>query len=167
MLESKDSLLISDTTILESSEPLENEVKIEKVDFDFLTDCDSLEIWSGGIQGVERSDSTGVYLMAQCFSNKHYDLIVYSEQVVDYKYAVDNVTKNINSKIDGASYYAYEIPKIIPKNHENEFDTYEYVYPSEVKVYKLFNDGWYLIRKEKVKSFEQLGRLKLNSLYNK
>ncbi|WP_018342912.1 hypothetical protein [Cytophaga aurantiaca] len=143
------------------------EVKIEKIDFDFLTDCDSLDMWQGGIQGINVSDSTGPFIMAQCFANKNFDLIVYSNRKIELKEGTDFKGKSIKNGIAGAEYYAFEIPKKIPEEPENEFDTYDYVYPSEVKIYKLFEDGWYLIKRGKVDSFEELGRLKFNSVYKK
>jgi hypothetical protein len=143
------------------------EAKIEKIDFDFLTDCDSLDMWQGGIQGMNVSDSTGPFVMAQCFSNKHFDLIVYSNREIGLKEGTDFKEKSIKNGIAGAEYYAFEIPKKIPEDPENEFDTYDYIYPSEVKIYKLFDDGWYLIKRQNVGSFEELGRLKFNSIYKK
>jgi len=145
----------------------QQETKIEKIDFDFLSDCDSLQMWQGGIQGVDVSDSTAPFIMAQCFSNKHFDLVVYSKREIGLKEGTDFKEKVIKNGITGAEYYAFEIPKKVPEEPENEFDTYDYIYPNEVKIYKLFEDGWYLIKRENVNSFEELGRLKLNSIYKK
>ena len=143
------------------------EVKIEKIDFDFLTDCDSLDMWQGGIQGIDVSDSTGPFIMAQCFSNKHFDLVIYSNREIGLKEGTNFKEKSIKNGITDAEYYAFEISKKTPENAENEFDTYDYIYPSEVKIYKLFQDGWYLIKRQNVNSFEELGRLKLKSIYKK
>ncbi|HSZ72650.1 MAG TPA: hypothetical protein VK750_08230 [Cytophagaceae bacterium] len=136
-----------------------------KVNFNFLLDCDSLQLWKGRVEGA-RSDSS-LYIMAQCFANKHYDVIVYSKKDIALKDAIDFNRQTIQDKLPGAFYYAYELPKVLPKNPENEFDTYDYVFPSEVKVYKLKNDGWYFTGKQKVNSLEELGRLKLLSFKQK
>src|SRR5438034_9174546 len=42
---------------------------------DYCKVCDSLDKWQGGIQGVDKSDSTGIYPMAECHTNKHFDLL--------------------------------------------------------------------------------------------
>lgn len=158
---------IAETEIKKIPATQKQETKIEKIDFNFLSDCDSLEMWLGGIQGVDVSDSTGPFIMAQCFSNKHFDLIVYCDSEIGLKEGTDYNEKVIKNGINGAEYYAFEIPKKIPEEPENEFDTYDYVFPSIVKIYKLFEDGWYLIKKENINSFEELGRLKMNSIYKK
>jgi hypothetical protein len=146
---------------------VDSTISNDKIDFDFLSVCDSLEIWQGGIQGVPKSDSTGLYIMAQCFANKSFDLIVYSNREIELKEGVDYKNRRIRNGIEGAVYYAFVIPKKVPENPENEFDTYEYVFPSKVKVYRYFPGGWILIKEKEVNSFEELGRLKINSIYNK
>jgi hypothetical protein len=157
---------VSQDTIVETVNTTNIETKISKIDFNFLADCDSLEMWLGGIQGVPVSDSTKPFIMAQCFANKHYDLIVYSKKAIDLEDGTD-YANGIIKKVNGAEYYAFEIPKKLAEDPENEFDYYDYVYPSKVKIYKLFDDGWYLIKEANVNSFEELGRLKLNSIYKK
>lgn len=159
------NLEIQDTTI-ETGATENIETKLSKIDFNFLADCDSLEMWLGGIQGVTVSDSTKPFIMAQCSANKHYDLIVYSKKAIDLEDGTDNAN-GVIKKVTGAEYYAFEIPKKLTEDPENEFDYYDYVYPSKVKIYKLFEDGWYLIKVANVNSFEELGRLKLNAIYKK
>ena len=103
--------------------------------------------------------------MAQCLSNKHFDLIVFSEKEIELKEGTNYKQGIIKSGLIGAEYFAFEIQKKASEFPENKFDTYDYIFPSEVKVYKLFKDGWYLINKKNIETFEQLGRLKLNSVY--
>ncbi|CAN5344122.1 hypothetical protein BH10BAC1_BH10BAC1_04540 [soil metagenome] len=162
--ETKDS-----TEIPADNLPLKHlELKIEKANVNFLCDCDSLEFWKGAIQGVQKSDSTGIYCMGQCSSNLDFDIVLFSKKNLELKDCREQKNKKIDriyDSIPDVEYYAFEIPKTIPLNPENEFNTYEYVYPSEVNVYKKFDDGWYLIRKETINSFEQLGRLKVNTLF--
>lgn len=143
------------------------ETKREKVSFDFLTDCKSLETWRGAIQGVPSSDTKGIYVMGQCFSNRHYDLIVYSNREIDLGTATDTKKGSIKRGLPGATYYAFEVPKKKAANPEEEAEAFEYVFPAEVKVYKLFEDGWYLVNTKQVTSFEQLGQLKLNTINQK
>ncbi len=137
----------------------------KKSAIDFLSGCDSLEIWKGAIQGVPQSDSTGIYIMAQCASNMHFDLIVYSERELTLDEASDRAGGTVTADIKDAAYYAFKIPKRKSINLEEELDTYDYFFPCEVDVYKYFADGWYLIQTKSVKSFEELGRLKLNALF--
>ena len=42
---------------------------------EYCTACDSLDTWKGGIQGLDNNDSTGIYLFAECHTNKAYDLL--------------------------------------------------------------------------------------------
>ena len=137
-------------------------IDLEKSEVDFFTVCNNLEVWKGGIMGVESSDSTGPYIMGQCFGNKHFDLIVYSEKDIELSEASHN---DLKKDLPGASYFAFEIPKVEKEEPEDEFDLYDYVYPSEVKVYKWMQGGWYLVKVEEVTSFEELGALKLKSIY--
>jgi hypothetical protein len=156
-----------DTPQSNTIEPIKTENKSKKIEFDFLSECDSLQIWQGGIQGVAFSDSTGPFLMAQCFANKHYDLVVFSDRVIDLKEGVDYKENRIVNGLAGVQYYAFEIPKKVPEHPENEFDTFDYVFPNLVKIYKHFDDGWYLINEVHADSFEDLGRIKLNTIYKK
>lgn len=161
----------------EESQPVETPVEVEKLEeevvetkpyetseVDFFTVCDNLELWKGGIQGVPSSDSTGPYIMGQCFGDAHFDIIVYAEKDVELSDAVIN-HKDLNTSLEGVSYFAFEIPKVTKENPEDEFDLYDYVYPSEVKVYKNVEGEWRLINTKEVSSFEELGQLKLESIY--
>lgn len=138
---------------------------LEKSDFDFLSDCSSLEIWTGGIQGIEKSDSSHPYPMGRCITNKHYELILFPTGEFEHSDFVSLIKKNKFSALQNAAMYAFEIPMKESEEQENEFDTFEYVFPSIVKVFKKFTDGWYLINSEKINSEEELGRLKLNTIY--
>ncbi|WP_224997690.1 hypothetical protein [Cesiribacter sp. SM1] len=144
--------------------PTEVEKKGEKVDFDFLTECDALETWQGAIQGVEASGNPGIYVMGQCASNRHYDVIVHSNNNIKLGDATDTKSGDIREGLSGATYYAFEIPKKEAVDPEDEFETFDYVFPSEVRVYQRFEDGWYLINRKRVNSFEELGSLKLNTI---
>ncbi|AHM62410.1 hypothetical protein D770_20805 [Flammeovirgaceae bacterium 311] len=148
----------------DSPAPTASEKKGEKVNFDFLSDCNSLETWQGAIQGVQNAGSPGIYIMGQCFSNRHYDVIVYSRQAIKLGEATDTKSGNIRQGLPGATYYAFEIPKKEAEDPEDEFESFDYVFPSEVKVYQRREDGWYLINRKRVGSFEELGRLKLNTI---
>jgi hypothetical protein len=151
----------------DSPAPTAAEKEGEKVDFDFLTDCNSLETWQGAIQGVETAGSPGIYVMGQCFANRHYDVIVYSNREIKLGDATDTKSGDIKEGLPGATYYAFEIPKKEAVDPEDEFETFDYVFPSEVKVYERRNDGWYLINRKRVSSFEELGSLKLNTIQQK
>jgi hypothetical protein len=135
-------------------------------ELNFLSICDSLQIWHGGIQGTPSDDLTCCYLMAQCQTNKHFDLIIYSESQTDLEDGADYKNNRIRDDLKKVEYFAFEIPKKKPDDPENEFDTFDYVYPSTVKVYKRKNEIWEVIQEVKVNSFEELGELKLNTLRN-
>jgi hypothetical protein len=151
----------------ENTIQIQKEQKLKKSDVDFLSVCDSLEIWKGAIQGVPQSDSTGIYVMAQCASNVHFDLIVYSERELSLDEASDRTKGTVKAGVQGATYYAFKIPKRKSINLEEELDTYDYFFPCDVDIYKRFEDGWYLIQTKPIQSVEALGRLKLNTVFNK
>jgi len=136
----------------------------DNIDLDFLSDCDSLEIWHGGIQGTTRDDLTCCYLIAQCQTNRHFDLIVYHESQSELEDAVDYKNNRIKQGLKNVEYFAFEISKKKPDNPENEFDTFDYVFPSAVRVYKFDNKNWKSIAEVRVESFEELGELKLKTL---
>lgn len=162
--------ILSSDTISESSantvmKKIDNSSSIYD-EFDFLSDCDSLKIWHGGIQGTPSDDLTCCYLMAQCQTNKHFDLIIYSESQTELEDGIDYKNNRIKDDLEKVEYFAFEIPKKKPDYPENEFDTFDYVYPSTVKVYKRKNENWEVIHEVKVNSFEELGELKLKTLKN-
>lgn len=140
--------------------------KKNSVEFDFCSDCDSLEIWHGGIQGVNKHPESCCYVMAQCFTNRHYDLLVYSQNEVSLEEGTNHENKSVNKEIEDAIYYAFEIPKEKPKNRENGLKLFDYVFPSEVNVYQKKDGSWEVIKVKTVKSFEELGELKLNTILN-
>ncbi|MFN8415747.1 MAG: hypothetical protein U0U66_05405 [Cytophagaceae bacterium] len=158
------SIVVSEIFDMEEEAVGEN---MEVVNFDFLSDCDSLEMWLGTIQGIDRFDSTGPFIMAQCFANMHYDLIVYSSSKLELNNCANYKENRIVCNVSNVEYYAFQIPKKVPENPENEFDVFDYVYPSEVKIYKLFGKGWYQIDQQTINSFEELGRLKLKTIHTK
>jgi hypothetical protein len=142
---------------------------------DFCTVCDSLDSWKGGIQGVQNSDSTGVYPMAECHTNKSYDLIwAPKEGILKLKATIGsdslmNLYDN-EEKYDFKDFdcYAFVIPKtktIIKENQEGDEGDWDYIFPSNVKVYKKQNLRWTLLKTANIKSFEELGRLKLNAVF--
>lgn len=137
---------------------------IEWSEFDFLSECDSLEVWNGGIQGIDNDSLTCCYTMAQCNTNKDYDLIIFENESLKLNRTIDFIGNQINDDLKNIIYYAFEIDKKESENPENEFDVFEYVYPSNVNVYRRFEDGWRFILTEKVESFQELGKLKQRML---
>ena len=146
---------------------------------DFCRVCDSLDTWQGGIQGVNVSDSTKVYPMAECHTNKSFDLIwVPKGDILKFKDSIgfDNLFKYYdNSKKENypdLDCYSFVIPKTkhIPDQNNTDdgedLDTYDYVFPNQVTVFKKVDKGWTLIATKNIKSFEELGRLKLNTIFN-
>ena len=147
---------------------------------DYCTACDSLEMWQGGIQGVEVSDSTKMYLFAECHTNKVYDLL-YVPQGDIVKFTSSISSDSLSTYYDNAKEvnyknldcYSFVIRKTKHKEAVNQEDcdcedleSYDYVFPDTVKVLKRTGGGWQLIKTKKVTSFEQLGRLKLNTIFH-
>jgi len=146
---------------------------------DFCRVCDSLDTWVGGIQGVNVSDSTKVYPMAECHTNKSFDLIwVPKGDILKFKDSIgfDNLFKYYDNS-EKKNYpdldcYSFVIPKTkhIPDQNSTDdgedLDTYDYVFPNQVNVFKKIDKGWRLIATKNIKSFEELGRLKLNTIFN-
>ena len=148
---------------------------------EYCTACDSLDTWKGGIQGLDNNDSTGIYLFAECHTNKAYDLLfVPKRDIIKFKSSTtsdsllryyDAAQKMNYMNLDG---YAFVIKKTTHKkevSHDKDcdcedLDTYDYVFPSSVQVFKRTDKDWVLIKTQDVASFEQLGRLKLNTIFH-
>jgi len=67
--------------------------------------------------------------------------------------------------------YSFVIPKTKPKENKEDNcdcgeDNYDYVFPSVVKVFKRDEKGWILTSTKNIKNFEELGRLKLNTIFH-
>lgn len=162
---------------------VENRNSINKAtdSIDYCTVCDSLDMWQGGIQGVDRSDSTGTFLFGECHTNKAYDLLyVPKGDILKFISSIssDSLSKYYDNGKDvnykNLDCYSFVIRKKEPKKQVSQdkdcdcedLDTYDYVFPSTVKVFKRTEEGWLLIKTKNVNSFEQLGRLKLNTVFH-
>jgi len=137
-----------------------------KVDIDFLTACDSLEMWLGGIQGVNQSDSIGPYILGECHTNKHYDVIVYHQSRIALDVGTNYQENRIVGDIQGADYFVFEMPKKYPSKTLNDDVRFDYIFRTDVKINRRIGKQWYLIGTKQVKSFEELGRLKLNTIFS-
>ena len=165
-----------------SSHDKKNEKDLSVIDtIDFCKDCDSLDFWQGGIQDDNVSDSTKVYPFAECHTNKSYDIIwVPKGDILKFKSSIgldslfkfyDNSKKTNYKDLDC---YSFVIPKTkhIPKEVNpdcddcEDLDTYDYVFPSQVDIFKKVDNGWTHLSTKKVKTFEELGRLKLNTIFH-
>lgn len=148
---------------------------------DYCNACDSLDTWKGGIQGVDNSDSTGIYLFAECHTNKAYDLLfVPKGDIIKFKSSVtyDSLSRYYDAaqkmNYTNLDCYAFIIKKTTHKKEVSQdkdcdcedLDTYDYVFPSSVQVFKKTDYGWVLIKIKEVVSFEQLGRVKLNTIFH-
>lgn len=148
---------------------------------DYCTVCDSLDMWQGGIQGVDRSDSTGTFLFGECHTNKAFDLLyVPKGDILKFKSSISDASLSKyydNGKDDNyknLDCYSFVIKKTEHKKQVSQdkdcdcedLDTYDYVFPSTVKVFRRTDEGWLLIKTKRVSSFEQLGRLKLNTVFH-
>ncbi len=149
---------------------------------DYCRVCDSLDSWQGGIQGVNFSDSTGVFPFAECHTNKFFDLIwVPKGDIIKFKLSMGDDLEKYYYESKKENYkdldcYSFVIPKTkhtIDYGNDDgcgdceDLDTYDYVFPSQVNVFKKTNNGWKLLSTKNIKSFEELGRLKLNTIFQK
>ena len=107
--------------------------------------------------------------MAECHTNKSYDLIWVPKGDILKAGELENYINAKKNNFKDFDCYAFVIRKTRSKAQggdcecgENEYD---YVFPSMVTVYRMANKGWKKITIEPVASFEQLGRLKLNTIF--
>ena len=148
---------------------------------DYFKVCDSLDQWEGGIQGVDKSDSTGSFLFAECHTNQFYDLLLVPKgNILKFKKSIsdDSLTNYYHQSkkynYENLDCYSFVIPKTKHEPKKNpdptcdcaDLDTYDYVFPSTVSVYKKEKSGWTLINTKSVASFEGLGRFKLNTVFH-
>lgn len=147
----------------------------EKVSIDFCADCKDLETWIGGIQGVTLSDSTKVYPFGECHTNLSYDLIwvpkgdilKFNKEMGHDKLLVYYEEESFNNKYAKLDCFSFVIPKKAKKPTAKDNSKFNYVFPSDVKVYKRTDNNWAFVGTKNIKSFEQLGRLKLDAIFNK
>lgn len=173
----------SESTTTEDETTLQDTINIEEKNTtssalsnlkksNFSLECDSLEYWFGGLQGVGNQKAACCYKMAYCNSPKFYDLIWAPENFVNFKQDMDN--GELSTYFDETPEkelicYLFEVDKTENDNPQDEFDLYKYVYPSEVNV-KIKSKGvWYNVDQQTVNTFEELGALKLETInaYNK
>lgn len=138
----------------------------------FSLNCDSLEYWFGGLQGVENNEAACCYKMAYCNAPKFYDLIWAPENFIHVKQGMDN--GELSTYFDETPEkdlicYLFEVEKTNNDDPQDEFDLYKYVYPSEVSVKIKYKGIWYDIDQQTINTFEELGQLKLETInaYNK
>ncbi|MDX2048336.1 MAG: hypothetical protein SFU87_16225 [Chitinophagaceae bacterium] len=137
----------------------------------FYNSCSDLQSWVGGIQGVPPSDSTKPYLFLECHTNNSFDIICVPK--IEFKMRRDinpDTVSNMFYRAGKNGYkelncFAFVLPKIKPKEPENDRDEFDYVYPSKVMIYKNSGNRWELVNSHIINSFEELGRLKLNTVF--
>lgn len=138
---------------------------------DFCTECDSLDTWIGSIQGVKNSDSTGIFPFAECHTNHSYDLIwIPKGDLIGFIRSMSSDSLYHYYQISGNNpnkemiCYAFVLPKSrrIPDEDLSEFN---YIFPCEVDIYKKTEGKWSKLHSKKIKTFEELGRLKLNTIF--
>lgn len=139
---------------------------------DFTLECDSLEYWFGGLQGVGNEELACCYKMAYCNSPEYYDLIWAPENFVNFKQEMDNGELSAyfdETSKDDLIWYLFEVEKTENDDPKDEFDLFKYVYPSEVTVKIKYKGQWYNVEQRTVNTFEELGALKLETIraYNK
>ena len=148
-----------------------NNPKKEFSKIDFLHDCGDLKISCGSIMGVEFSDSTKMYYMGECNSNYSYELIFVldSDLNASKKKSYDELKKiffdSKKQNYVGFSCYAFVIPKLKEDPIQDMHDG-NLLIPSLVKVYKRDqNKKWGLVKSVMINTFEEYGRLRLNTFY--
>lgn len=140
---------------------------LKKVDLPI--DCSHLSEWHGGIQGTEAgSDSTCCFYMAECHEGHMFDVVWVPNELSNIKNGTITDSKRITEMQGNKAeqhMFVFEIEKRENLNPTDEFERFEYVFPSEVKVYVQKGEDWFFCEKKIVASFEEFGELKLTSIY--
>jgi hypothetical protein len=128
---------------------------------------------AGSLQGVEAAkDSIAFMCFMRCYTcaNTYKIIFVYKGGVETRKalshdslhYAFENGCDNNFTNFDA---FAFILPLIDPEKQEDEHGS-SMKFPDTVKIYKHINgDNWHFMKKVKVNSFEEYGRLEFNSIY--
>ena len=161
---------IKDTVNLEKPNSKSALSNLEKSSFSL--NCDSLEYWFGGIQGTNENEAVCCYKMASCNAPVFYDLIWAPENFITFKKGKEK--GEISTYFDETPEselitYLFQVKKQENKEPQDEFDLYEYVFPSQVDVKIKHKGNWYNVDSREVHSFKELGKLKLETItsYNK
>lgn len=134
---------------------------VSKTIEDYILNCDAIEFWEGSIQG---SGSTEVYVLGECYNGESsYDVVLVPNRV--YENALNTFNSNKNRWYDYFTAFVFFVGKKESENPENEFDKYEYIFPSDVKVIKSSKTReWVDVGSSCISSFEELGRFKITSI---
>jgi hypothetical protein len=149
--------------ILEKKEYIKETRQIEldtasKIFHDYILSCDAIEFWEGSIQG---SGSTKVFILGECYNGgSSYDVVLVPNKV--YENALKIFLTNKNKWYDYFTAFVFFVDKKESVNPENEFDKYEYIFPTNVKVIKSSKmREWVDVGSSSISSFEELGRYKI------
>jgi len=130
--------------------------------YNFVFNCDNLEVWYGGIQP---NPSGFLLLLGSCNDNGPDS--IYEIALLPLSKTKDDL-ELYNAKKDSLpkyfDIYVFTIPTEEPKEPENEFDIYDYIFPNNASAYKYENKKWVKIAEEKVSTFEEYGRFKIATL---
>lgn len=130
---------------------------------DYIINCDSLEYWLGSIQ---ESGSRKVYILGECFNARNsYDIVLLPKNLYENPLNVFHKNKNFWYKYFTA--YVFFVDKEPVQNPENEFDKYENVFPSVVKVIKSTDTRrWVYIGSIQISSFDEFSKFKISIIEN-
>lgn len=127
----------------------------------FNCDCDNFKYWIGGIQGYDSISNPPLILLGGCYGSQNYDIMLYRNPVLTYEEAKGDDDCKLKWNIPKVIYYAFIIGRHKSINPENEFDIWDYDFPSKVKVYfKTDKTEWLYKDTYEVKDFKELGKLK-------
>lgn len=161
---SEQSEIAKDTAYDMSSDKNEvvvnNEITQDVSRPDFLNDS-CLEFWVGGIQRVEASS---ILVLGECFKGQNsYDMLAIPKGNIKNEIGSSllNAFKRSKNDVTAFKVYALLLPKKMQEEPENEFDKYDYIFPSEVKVYERNEQGeWIKLQDRKINSINELNSLK-------
>ena len=125
---------------------------------DYILNCEVIEFWEGSIQGA---GSREIYILGECYNEmSSYDIVLVPKKA--YRNNLHTFNSNRDTWLNHFNAFVFFIGKQESKDPENEFDKYDYIFPSNVKVVKSTKDRqWLDIGNSKINSFEELGRFKV------
>ena len=141
------------------------------VSYDFLNGCNAMYTWIGNIYGINETILDGQNLpMAECHTNGNFDLIWVPSKKIDERKKISCAQLNeyLFDKVkNGFEYYpcyVFVIRKKEPLQKKSDTHFFDYIFPSNVIVFKGFDNKWEKLFEQKVSSIEELGALKLKTI---
>lgn len=155
------NLLSTNDTINLAVNDTINKASVISLPLDLINECKELSVWIGSIQGSNMRDT---FLMGECNDSSTYDLILIPKNEKGKNVSFFNKNRGNWKKYYDAYFFLVKKNRI--ENPKNEFDLYEYAFPSNIEVIIFKDNKWEKRTKVRINSRRELGEMKYKIIKN-